>query len=72
MIKVGQKVEINPFKDIRAAAGLGPINETVEGIVHFVHPTNRWFNVKYGSEGGERLIGYKFDDIDKTVKLIGG
>lgn len=69
MIKVGQKVRFNPFKDIRTY-GLSNANENVEGVVHFVHPTHCWFNVEYDGGAGKQLLGFRFDDIDKAVKLI--
>ena len=71
MIKVGQKVEFDPYKDIKAP-GLVDISEIVEGIVHFVHPTHHWFNVEYGGDEGKRLIGFKFDDIGRLVTLVEG
>lgn len=72
MIKVGQKVAFDPFKDIKFNGALS-FHETVEGVVHFVHPTHRWFNVEYGTEDiGRMLISFKFDDIGRTVKLVEG
>lgn len=69
MIKIGQKVRINPFNNIRTP-GLSDSKETFEGTVHFVHPTHRWFNVEYTDNAGKRLVGYKFDDIGREVKII--
>lgn len=71
MIKVGQKVRFNPFKDIRQY-GLASVNDVVTGKVHYVHPTHRWFNVEYGDDMGTRLISFKFDDIGKNVRLVEG
>lgn len=69
MIEVGQKVRFNPFHGVRQY-GLGSVNDIVEGVVHYVHPTHCWFNVKYDNGGGTQLIGFKFYDIGKTVKLV--
>ena len=69
MIKVGQRVQFNPFKDIRQN-GFGNTSDIVEGIVHFVHPTHGWFNIEYDGGAGMQLLGFRFDDIDKAVKII--
>lgn len=69
MIKVGQKVQIDPFRGIRIT-GMADLQETFEGIINFVHPTHHWFNVKYTDNAGTRLVGFRFDDIGKTVELI--
>lgn len=69
MIKVGQKVKIDPFKDV-TFRGCTELRGLIEGVVHYVHPTHRWFNVEYGDELGTRLISFKFDDIGRAVKLV--
>lgn len=69
MIKVGQKVRFNPFHGVRQY-GLGSVNDFVVGVVNYVHPTHRWFNVKYNNGDGTQLLGFLFDDIDKTVKVV--
>jgi hypothetical protein len=69
MIKVGQKVRFNPFHGVRQY-GLGSVHDIVDGTVHYVHPTNGWFNVKYDNGDGTQLLGFKFHDIGKTVKLV--
>ena len=71
MIKVGQKVRIDPFRNIRMS-GMDNVHEIVDGTVHFVHPTNRWFNVEYTDHLGKRLVGFKFDDIGRAVQLVKG
>ena len=58
MIKVGQKVRFKNF------------GRYEDGVVHFIHRTHHWFNIEYGGDEGKRLIGFKFDDIDKDVKLV--
>lgn len=58
MINVGQKVHIKHG------------DEFEEGVVHFVHPTNRWFSVKHGTEDYKWLTSFKFDEIDKKIKII--
>lgn len=69
MIKVGQKVRFNPFLGCRQY-GFSYMSDDLEGVVHYVHPTNRWFNVKYDGGDGMVLTGFKFDDIGKNVKIV--
>lgn len=69
MIKVGQRVRFNPFGGIKQY-GLESMSEVVEGVVNYIHPTNQWFNVKYDGGDGMQLLGFRFDDIDKAVKII--
>ena len=59
MVKVGQKVRFKLFDE----------TEFEDGVVHFIHPTNHWFNVEYGGEEGRRLISFNFMDIGRTVRL---
>lgn len=68
MVKVGQKVTIDPFKDI-TFRGCTDLPRNIDGVVNYVHPTNHWFNVRYGDEAGTRLISFKFDDIGHAVKI---
>lgn len=69
MIKVGQKVRFNPYHGVKQS-GFGVENDVAEGVVHYVHPTNRWFNIKYNGGDGPMLTGFKFDDIGKNVKIV--
>lgn len=70
MVKIGQKVEFNPFLGINIR-GLADCNDLQTGMVHFVHRTHRWFNVEYtDNDGYTRLLGFKFDDIGKNVRVI--
>lgn len=69
MIKPGQLVRFNPFHGVRQY-GLGSTDDFVVGVVHYVHPTHRWFNAKYDNGSGTQLLGFRFDDIGKTVKLV--
>lgn len=69
MIKSGQKVRIDPFKDMRTY-GMSMTTGLVDGVVKYVHPTHCWFNVEYGDSEGKRLISYKFDEIGKSVRLV--
>lgn len=69
MIKVGQKVRFNPFHGVRQY-GLGSVDDVTDGIVNYVHPTNGWFNVRYDNGGVTQLLGFKFHDIGKIVKIV--
>jgi hypothetical protein len=69
MIKVGQRVRFNPFKGLHLH-GSGAIEDEVVGVVHYIHPTNGWFNVKYDGGDGPQLLGFRYDDIGKNVKFV--
>lgn len=69
MIKVGQKVLIDPFKDTRTY-GLSGSRCLQVGDVVYVNKPHRWFGVEYGEEGIRQRISYKFFDIDEAVKII--
>jgi hypothetical protein len=60
MIKLGQNVKIKQpdgFED---------------GIVKYIHPTNRWFSVEHGTEDYKWRTSFMFDDIGKTVRIVKG
>lgn len=69
MIKVGQQVLIDPFKDIRTY-GLSGSRALQVGDVIYVNKPHRWFGVEYGEEDVRQRISYKFADINETVKII--
>ena len=69
MIKIGQKVRFNPYKDLHIQ-GAGGIEDEVIGVVNYIHPTNGWFNVKYDGGDGPRLLGFRYDDVGKNVKIV--
>lgn len=56
MIKTGQKVTFKYY------------NEILDGVVNYVHATNRWFNVRYGDDKN-LLISFNFNDIGKDVNV---
>ena len=69
MIKVGQKVKFRPFEGLHIS-GCADINDTVRGVVVFVHPTHRYFTCEYDGGAGLQKISFKFDDIGKACKLV--
>ena len=69
MIRVGQKVKMNPFMDIRTY-GMSAVGGLQEGVVNYVHPAHKWFSVEYDAADTKQVIGYKFFDIGKTVEII--
>lgn len=69
MIRVGQKVLIDPFKDIRSY-GVSMVVGKQEGVVVYVNYPHKWFSVEYGNEDNRQLTSYKFFDIKEAVKFI--
>ena len=69
MIKVGQKVEFNPFEGMRAY-GATAIDVDVTGKVIYINEPHNWFEVEYKSLEGKQKTSFKFDEIGKAVRLI--
>ena len=71
MIKLNQKVEFDPFAGIHLT-GVTNDHQIVTGTVKYINKLHHWFSVEYGDNEGKRRISFKFDDIGKTVKVVGG
>lgn len=67
MIKLGQKVEFDPL-DGMLWYGAEHFHEIVTGTVVEIHEDHRWFLVEYGED--KIKIGFKFDDVGETVKIV--
>lgn len=68
MIAVGQKVKVDPLRDItmfgqKDRRGCNKDeNDYFNGVVTYVNAPHRWFLVEYGDKLKLRT-GFKFDDI---------
>lgn len=67
MIKVGQKVVIDPFKDAVGFASELSRGRIWEGTVVYVNAEHKWFSVEYGRH--KLLTSYKFSQIGEDVQL---
>lgn len=70
MINLGQKVEFDPLYAM-SFYGIDAFRTNVTGTVVEVHKDHGWFLVEYGDEEKVRM-GFKFDDIGETVKILEG
>ena len=70
MIKIGQKVEFDPFKDIHVN-GVANNGRRQVGTVIIVNASHQWFGVEYGDEDGTFRTSFRFDDIGDNVKIVG-
>lgn len=67
MLKVGQKVRFDPFRELDGA-GNTEIRQTVTGTVVYINEAHGWFSVIYGE--GQRT-SYRLTDLGDTVRLCG-
>lgn len=67
-VAVGQKVQFDPFDDIRGFAS-GDVRAIVTGTVVAVYPAHRWFSVVYGVHN--LRTSFKFCDIGDGVEVLG-
>ena len=68
MIKVGQKVQFDPFRELKGF-DVGCLRKTVTGTVVMVNEPHRWFSVEYGNP--KMLTSFKFCEIGSVVKVCG-
>lgn len=71
MVKVGTRVEFDPFEPM---AGFGIAmnqGEMVEGTVVRIYNRHHWFSVEYDCHGVKQRTSFKPDDIGKRVQVIG-
>ena len=71
MIKVGQEVQFDPFKEITGFASEDNRGKIVTGTVVIVHHLNKWFSVEYDCGGVKQRTSFKFSQIGKDVKICG-
>lgn len=69
MIKVGQKVRFDPFKDIMGFGTEVNRGNYVTGIVVMVNEPHQWFSVEYGDP--KARTSFMFCEIGKAVKIYG-
>lgn len=69
MIKVGQKVRFDPFKEITGFASKDNRGCIVTGTVVMVNYPHKWFSVEYGNP--KARTSFKFCDIGKDVNVCG-
>lgn len=67
MIKVGQRVRFDPFKDL-AGNDVDTIRKKITGTVVFVNTKHRWFSV--ASDKLSFRVSFQFSEIGKKVKIL--
>lgn len=68
MIKVGQKVQFDPFTEIKGF-DVKCLRKTVTGTVVMVNEPHQWFSVEYGNP--KMLTSFKFCEIGSVVNVCG-
>lgn len=72
MIRVGQKVQFDPYAEMHSYA-TASLHSTVTGKVIYVHPTHRYFTAEYDVGDSKFKISFNFKDLhepNKTVSII--
>lgn len=69
MIKVGQKVRFDPFKELKGFGAEDNRGKMVTGTVVMVNYEHKWFSVEYGDP--KMRTSFKFCDIGSVVKVCG-
>ena len=69
MIKVGQKVRFDPFKELKGFGAEDHRGEFVTGTVVMVNEPHKWFSVEYGDP--KQRTSFKFSQIGKDVLICG-
>jgi hypothetical protein len=69
MIQIGQAVMFNPLEGM-LWYGAKTYNRNVAGVITAIHTAHRWFLVEYGKGANKLRIGFKFDDVGKSVSFI--
>ena len=67
MIKVGQKVEFDPFFYLTGYGCLDIKGEIVTGTVDYVNAEHGWFSVLWE----DTRHSFKFHDIGEVVSIVG-
>lgn len=72
MVKVGQKVQFDPSRDIKGFASKDTKGVVVTGTVVYVNEPHQWFTAEYKTASGVKLrTAFKFCDIGKAVTVCG-
>lgn len=67
-VTIGQKVRFDPFTPL-FGFGIDVCRGDVEGTIVEIHKDHKWFSVEYGNP--KQRTSFKFDDIGKSVILVG-
>jgi hypothetical protein len=68
-IKIGQKVELNPFKGLHLV-GFGAPTENVIGTVTEVYASHRRFDVEYKLNDVTMRTSFNFADLGENVYIV--
>ena len=71
MIKVGQKVRFDPFRETTGFASEDNRGKKVTGTVVMVNEGHQWFSVEYDGGGVKLRTSFKFCQIGSGVRLCG-
>ena len=71
MVKVGQLVQFDPFKEITGFASGDCRGQNVTGAVVYVNAPHKWFSVEYELKGVKQRTSFKFCDIGEAVTGCG-
>ena len=71
MIKLGQEVRFDPFKDITGFASEDNRGKVIKGTVVMVNEPHQWFSVEYDCGGVKQRTSFKFSQIGKDVMICG-
>lgn len=71
MVKAGQEVQFDPFKEITGFASEDNRWQNVTGTVVMVCEQNQWFSVEYDCGGVKQRTSFKFSQIGKDVLICG-
>ena len=70
MVRVGQKVQFDPFEYIQSFGSSDHRGGIAVGTVVLVNYENQWFSVEYGEKPTLRT-SFKFCDIGQVVTILG-
>lgn len=71
MIRVGQKVQFDPFHETTGFASEDNRGNKLIGTVVMVNGPHKWFSVEYECGGAKMRTSFKFYQIGKWVKICG-
>lgn len=71
MIRVGQRVRFDAFREITGFASADCRGKILDGKVAMVNRPHSWFSVEYDCQGVKMRDSFKFSQIGKDVKIYG-
>ena len=69
MVKVGQKVQFDPFRYITGYGAMGIRGQVTTGTIVYINRKHKWFSVEYGKH--KLRTSFKFWDIGRVVTVCG-